>query len=142
MNALGLGAFHHVGVAVSDIQSAAGRLTTAYGAVPESEVFHDENQGVYVQFMKMAGLRIELIAPAAERSPLGSILRKGIALYHVCHEVDDLDATLERLTQAGATLVSPPKPAIAFQNRRVAFVVCERLQVEIVESEIAARRAE
>ncbi len=134
MNELGLGAFHHVGVAVKDIRAATARFSESYGAVADSEIFHDENQRVYVQLMKMGDLRIELLAPAAERSPVDQILDKGIAVYHVCHEVDDMEGTLQRLTKAGARTISPPKPAVAFDNRRVAFVMCEGFIVELLES--------
>ena len=62
-------------------------------------------------------------------------MRRGVAIYHTCHEVRDLDGELARLREAGCVVVSPPKPAVAFDLRRVAFVMCQGLMVELLESE-------
>ncbi|MBN2559852.1 MAG: VOC family protein [Phycisphaerae bacterium] len=129
-----MGKFHHVGVAVKDIRSAAERFASLFGAVLDSEVFHDENQQVRGQFIRLGDLRIELLEPAGEPSPLDAILKRGIAIYQVCHEVEDLDADLARLREAGVAVLSPPKPAIAFGGRRVAFVMCQGLMIELLEA--------
>lgn len=130
-----LGPFHHVGVAVKDLKAAVAQFQAAFGAVPESEVIHDEIQQVRLQFIKIGGLRIELLEPAADSSPLDALIKRGIAIYQTCHEVDDLDATLDHLKACGAKVLSPPKPAIAFGHRRVAFVICQGLVVELLEAE-------
>ena len=129
-----LGSFHHVGVAVPDIRAAAEQFSTLFGAVPESEIFHDPSQGVRGQFFRLGDLRLELLEPAAQPSPLDSLLKRGIALYQICHEVEDLDAELVRLRKAGATVLSEPKPAVAFDDRRVAFVMSLGLVVELLEA--------
>jgi len=128
-----LGAFHHVGVAVRNIEAAAAAYARAFGAVIESPIYHDENQRVRIQFMKMNDLRIELLEPAGEGSPVEAVLKRGLAVYHVCHEVADIDATLVQLKASGALIVSPAKPAVAFGGRRVAFVMCQGMMVELLE---------
>ncbi len=133
MNERLLGAFQHVGVAVKDLATAARKFASVFGAVPDSEVIYDPEQQVRLQFMNLGGLRIELLEPAGEPSPLDGILKRGIAIYHVCHEIENLDAELARLSQSGVAIVSPPKPAVAFGGRRVAFVMCEGLMIELVE---------
>jgi methylmalonyl-CoA/ethylmalonyl-CoA epimerase len=132
-NDLDWGRFHHVGVAVRDIRTAAERFCGMCGAVVESEVFHDPQQKVRVQFLKLGDLRIELIEPADAPSPLDSMLQRGVSLYQVCLEVGDLDATLACLREARVVLLSPPKPAVAFGGRRVAFVMCQSLVIELLE---------
>lgn len=129
-----LGPFHHVGVAVKDIRSAAEHFASAFGAQIESEIVHDPLQKVRLQFMRLAGLRIELLEPAADPSPLDTVLKRGLAIYHVCHEVGDLDAELARMSASGAAVISPPKPAVAFDGRRVAFVMCDGFMLELLES--------
>ena len=128
-----LGPLHHVGVAVRDIKAAAAQFEALLGADVESDIIHDPLQGVRAQFLTIGGLRIELLEPAADPSPLDSVLKRGVALYHTCHEVADLDATLARLTASGVKVVSPPKPAIAFANRRVAFIICQGMIIELLE---------
>lgn len=135
----GFGRFHHVGVAVKNIAQAASELSALFSAESESDVFHDENQGVRVKFMRLGDLRIELIEPAGTPSPVDSILKRGIAFYQVCYEVDDLGAELARLEAGGVSVLSPPKPAVAFGNRRVAFVMHEGLIIELLEAVPPAR---
>jgi methylmalonyl-CoA/ethylmalonyl-CoA epimerase len=50
-------------------------------------------------------------------------LRRGVKLYHVCYETDDLDDALATLREAGHRTVSAPAAAVAFDGRPVAFVM-------------------
>lgn len=129
-----IGTFHHVGVAVHDLQTAAAQFRDVLGAVVESDVIHDEIQQVRLQFVRLGGLRIELLEPAADRSPLDALLKRGIAFYQVCYEVNDLDVSLDRLKAGGAKVVSEAKPAVAFDQRRVAFVMCQGVMIELLEA--------
>lgn len=126
--------FHHVGVAVPQIETAAERFRSVFGAIADSPILHDPQQGVYIQFLKFGNAKVELLAPAGGNSPVDAMLRRGISIYHVCFEADDFDKRIEDWVKAGAILVSPPKPAVAFDQRRVAFVMCLGLMVELVES--------
>ncbi len=130
----GFGTFHHVGVAVKNLETAVEQFASLFGATRESEIIHDPAQGVRLQFVNLGSLRIEFLEPAATPSPLDSLLKRGIGMYQVCHEVRDLDAELARLRAGGATLVSPPKPAVAFDGRRVAFVSCQGMIIELLEA--------
>ena len=135
MSEPGLGRLDHVGIAVADLDAAVRTYARSFGAVAESETFLDENQQVRLRFMNLGGLRIELLQPDPEHSALENIVKRGIGLYHVCYEVDDLDDELERLKAGGVKVISPPKPAVAFGNRRVAFTMCQGLMVELLEAE-------
>ena len=129
-----LGRFDHVGVAVREIRQSVDMFARIYGAKVESELFHDPRQGVRIQFIRLGNLRVELLEPAAEPSPVDGVLKRGVALYHICHEVDDLDKALGELAAAKVTIVSPAKPAVAFNGRRVAFVMCQGLLGGLLES--------
>lgn len=128
------GRFHHLGVAVHNLAEAASGLCSLFSATVESEVFHDVNQGVRLQFLLLGGLRIELLEPAATPSPLDNFLKRGVAIYHAAYEVDGLDQRLSDLVSQGVVVASPPKSAIAFQGRRVAFVVWKGVMVELIEA--------
>ncbi len=133
MSVPSFGPLHHVGVAVRDIGRTIELFSALFGATPESEIVHDPNQGVRIQFIRIGDLRVELLEPAAKPSPIDGILSRGIALYHVCYEVSDLDARLAGWKGSAVSLVSAPKPAAAFGGRRVAFVMCQGLMVELIE---------
>ena len=139
---MSIGRFHHVGVAVRSIDAAAETMGRQFGAGSRSEVVHDPAQGVRVSFLSLGEVRIELIEPAAEPSPIDGVLKRGMGLYHLCYEVDDLDAALARLRADGAALVASPQPAAAFGGRRIAFVMSCGLMVELLESGAGSQTAE
>jgi len=126
-------AFHHVGLACRDlaVETAAHALL---GYSPEGAVFEDPHQRVRGSFQTLGPFRVELLEPLDEQSPLVSWLERGVRMYHVCYETDDLDAALGRLRGEGHRMVSAPAPAVAFDGRPVAFVMLRtRNLVELLE---------
>ena len=130
--------FHHVGLLTDDPRSAARRLELA-GFVAAESVF-DPLQGATLQLCREAngtGM-VELITPSAQNSGLHGLLkRRGDYMYHVCFEVSTL-AEGERSLQLDADdrliVVTPPREAILFDNRRVAFYAASGLGlVELLE---------
>ena len=101
-----------------------------------SEIFHDPLQKVNVVFLQPAeeGVQVELVAPAGAGSPVAPFLAKGGGLHHLCYEVDLLEPQIETMKRRKAVVIRPPKPAVAFGGRRIAWMVTrERLVVEYVE---------
>ena len=88
---------HHIGYLVKKLERA--RLAfEALGYGVEQETIRDEFRKVDIVFLSKDGYRIELVSPYAPDSVVsGLIARTGNAPYHVCYEVDDLDAAIERL---------------------------------------------
>jgi len=58
-------------------------------------------------------------------------LKRGGGLNHLCFEVDDVRAELDRARRQGAFIISPATPAIAFEKRLIAFLFYQ--EVGIVE---------
>jgi methylmalonyl-CoA/ethylmalonyl-CoA epimerase len=104
--------FHHVGLVVPSIR----------GACPSAPVQVEESQGVALAFVQLHGLRIELLEPLGERSPIARNVEKGIRLAHICYEVPDLDSTLALCRRSGFHRLAPPAPARTFQGRRIVWV--------------------
>jgi methylmalonyl-CoA/ethylmalonyl-CoA epimerase len=133
--------FHHVGVACHAEAFARGterQNLDLLGYYPEGEEWLDEQLGMRGQFMvggSGAGApRVELVAPYGEQSPVKSWLSQGVKLYHLGFIADDLRTEIERLRAQRAKLMFPPTPAVAFGNRRVAFVMLPNsLLVEFIE---------
>ena len=111
--------FHHIGIACDNIEAETQRLSTIHEIVKKSPVVFDKKQNAELILLTLAdGTKLELVAgPQVE-----TFLRKKITYYHLCFEVPDIDAELERLIAAGAILLSPPTPAPLFDNRPVAFL--------------------
>lgn len=140
-DALGAPRFHHLGVAVRDLQRGAESLARLFGFRVLAGPFDDPLQGVAVSFVGSGApgeILYELVAPLAGGgpSPIDRILERGNTSYHVCYEVRDLDETLARFLAEGCARISGPVAAVAFGGRRIAWVVMPtRHIVELLEAE-------
>lgn len=132
--------FHHTGIAVEDIAKGAAWWTSFAGYRQESAIIHDPVQKVRVQFfVRDDGHRIELVEPAADDSPVRRFLgSEAGGLYHLCYEVDDLDAKMAELRAAGAFPLGKPQPAVAFDGRAIVFMMTPGRQIlELVQAATA-----
>lgn len=132
---------HHLGVAVPDVAAAIPVYESLLGRRLLSGPFDDPIQRVRVCFLGLEGSQdvlIELIAPIAEDAPVHQYLKKGLAAYHVCYEAQDIEATVAALRTKGCMVISGPVPAVAFDGRRIAWLMLPTRQViELVEAEKA-----
>lgn len=134
-------AFHHVGVACRSIEREA-RPLLALGYAHEGEVFEDPLQGIRGRFLAGAGPRMELLEPLPGSTTLDPFLSRGVKMYHHAYETPDLEAALEWHLSQRARTVSPPKPAVAFGGRRVAFLALPTLFIiELIETPDPAEHA-
>jgi methylmalonyl-CoA/ethylmalonyl-CoA epimerase len=134
--------FHHVGLACEDIEveRAAHRLL-AY--TDEGLVFVDPRQRIRGCFMVQGGMRIELLQPEGEGSPLRPHLTRGIKMYHQAFETDAIEASIDELRRGGAALAVPPTPAVAFGGRPIAFLMLRTtMLVELIQAPLPSDAAE
>lgn len=134
--------FLHVGVAVSSLDQTTALLSALLGYKVVAGPFNDPVQKVTVNFLAKSDkdlAEIELIAPAAEDSPIRSILNKtGGGAYHLCFETNDIDAAVAHAGNMGCVIVASPVPAVAFEGRRIAWIYTPSRQLfELVESKTA-----
>ena len=123
--------FHHIGIACSDIASALSSLSSLYEVTSHTPVIYDSLQDAQLCLIRTNnGLTFELVSGG---QAIGFI-KKHMAYYHVCYTVTDLDAAIEQLTTSGAMLFVPPKPAILFDGRRVAFLMTNIGMMELLEA--------
>jgi methylmalonyl-CoA/ethylmalonyl-CoA epimerase len=129
---------HHVGFVVADIASAMPGFLRSLGATWDSQIFADPNQKVKVAFLttRAGDAQVELVEPDGADSPVLRFLNeKGGGLHHACYEVGDLEQELNDFRSRGSLIVKRPKPAVAFQGRRIAWVLTpEKLLVELLEA--------
>lgn len=126
--------FHHLGVACRDIDREL-ESWTRLGYRPEGDRFTDPIQKIHGLFIVGLGPRLELLSPAGEGSPIDGVLARGGKIYHQGFEAFDFDAALRDITAAGARVVQPPAPAVAFGGRRIVFAMTASLNlIEIIEA--------
>jgi len=123
---------HHIGIAVTSIAEGASHMRRFYGSRigREHEPVHDPLQDADLQLFEMTdGSRMELVAGR----PVLSTIGKGLSIHHVCYEVDSVQRAVDEWYEQGAVLVSPPKPAVLFGGRLVAFVLTPLGLVEFLD---------
>ncbi len=112
---------HHVGLAVDDLDGALDTYERLFGARLEQRS-RVEEQGVEAASIRVGESRLELLGALGEDTPVGRFLAKrGPGMHHVAYEVDDLPATLARLSKAGAELIDET-PRRGMFGLEVAFV--------------------
>ena len=114
----------HIGYAVKRID----RAITAFQKLGyEFEpVIDDTARNVKLAFGNKDGYSIELVAPLDKKqgSPVDQYLNNTIGTpYHICYESENFDIEVDELVKQGYKVVIDPKPAIAFGNRRVVFMM-------------------
>lgn len=128
---------HHIGFVVSDIHKTIEAFAKSIGATWDGKAFLDPLQRSRVAFLQTecpADALIELIEPAGTDSPVFPFLQKGGGLHHLCYGVVGLDNYLSKMRTRGAVILQPPLPAVAFEGRRIAWVVtAQRMLLEFLE---------
>ena len=129
---------HHIGFVVASIAASAEGFVSSLGGSWDGLIFEDPIQKVKVTFLtpRPCEPRVELIEPASDDSPVRKfLLQKGGGLHHFCYETSDLEAEMKDMRSRRAMLVRNPQPAVAFNGRRIAWLLTrENLLVELLEA--------
>jgi methylmalonyl-CoA/ethylmalonyl-CoA epimerase len=111
----------HVGVAVSDLDSATALYVGTLG-MPMAHRERVDSQGVEAALLDVGDGHVELLQPLGPDTAVGKFIeRRGEGLHHVAYAVEDIEATLERLRDAGLELIDE-QPRVGIRGSRVAFV--------------------
>jgi methylmalonyl-CoA/ethylmalonyl-CoA epimerase len=115
------GRIDHIGVAVEDIDAALELYEGAF-AMPLAHRETVEAQGVEAVLLDVGEGHVELLRPLGPETAVGKYLeRKGPGLHHVAYAVEDIDATLRSLSDAGIELIDS-EPRVGIRESRVAFL--------------------
>lgn len=129
---------HHIGVVVPSITSVIESFCLSVKGAGWSKTWHDPIQRVRVAFIYPAipgEPSIELVEPAEEKASVWKFLERGGGFHHVCYEVGNLNAELAAANARGETVIRRPQPAVAFDGRRIAWIVTkEKLLFEYLEA--------
>jgi methylmalonyl-CoA/ethylmalonyl-CoA epimerase len=123
---------HHIGIACKNIEEEIESISRIHDVIMQSPKVFDEAQNAELVLLTLAdGTNIELISG----KQVETFIKKNITYYHLCFEVDDINAEIKRLVNEAAFLISPPKPALLFDNRLVAFLNVSYGMIELLNSE-------
>ncbi|WP_313131399.1 VOC family protein [Anaerocolumna sp.] len=119
---------HHIAYAVSSIENSKAHFELL-GFSEIKKTIEDINRKIKICFLENReggnNTVIELIESIDETSPISNLVKKmsGVATpYHICYEVDDIEDVVEEYKKLGFILTQNAAPAIAIDNRKVAFM--------------------
>ena len=112
---------HHIGIVVNNIQDSLGEFSKFIKFDETTIPTLVGSQKVNVCFMKLDTIRIELIEPIGNESPVKKFLEKGGGFNHICFEVEDLSKTIDEIIFEGGRLII--SPVEGFEGRKIAFVL-------------------
>ena len=110
----------HIGIVVHDIQESLKVYEKALG-LPLKEIRGVPDQQVQVAFLPIGESNVELVQPTSDDTGIAKFLdKRGEGIHHICVEVEDIEAALERLKAHQVPLIdeAPRRGA----HGRVAFV--------------------
>jgi methylmalonyl-CoA/ethylmalonyl-CoA epimerase len=115
------GLIDHIGVATDDLDASLALYEGSF----EMPLAHREtvsDQGVEAVLLDVGECHVELLRPLGPETPVGKFLeRKGPGLHHVAYRVEDIDATLASLREAGIELIDA-EARTGIRRSRVAFL--------------------
>jgi len=118
-----IGRLNHVAIVVPDLGAAAANYKNNLGAMvtPPKDL---PDHGVTTVFVELPNTKIELLHPLGEDSPVENFLLNNPSggMHHVCYEVEDIQAAIERLVEQGARVLGDGKPRIGAHGLPVVFL--------------------
>jgi methylmalonyl-CoA/ethylmalonyl-CoA epimerase len=112
---------NHLAIVVEDMEKALGFWRDALG-LTLGKVERNDSEEVDIAFLPLGESEIELLAPINETSGVAKYLAKrGAGTHHLCIEVDDIVATMERLRANGIELINDA-PKTNAEGTRYAFI--------------------
>ena len=130
---------NHLAIVVEDLPSALSFWRDALG-LPLSSVSRNEGEEVDIAFLPLESGEIELLAPINDTSGVARYLAKrGAGMHHVCIEVNDIMATMQRLRDHGVELLNDT-PKLDDKGTRYCFIHPKSASGVLVELyQVAAR---
>jgi methylmalonyl-CoA/ethylmalonyl-CoA epimerase len=111
----------HIGVATEDLEVALELYEKTF-SMPLVHRETVESQGVEAALLDVGDGHVELLRPLGPDTPVGKYLDKeGPGLHHVAYAVDDINAVLDKLKDAGVELIDQ-EPRQGIRNSQVAFL--------------------
>ena len=134
-----IGRLNHVAIVVPDLEEAAALYREVLGATVSDPQLLPEH-GVVTVFVELDNVRIELLHPLGNASPVEKFLARNPAggVHHLCYEVQDIIAARDQLERRGARVLGDGKPKEGAHGKPVLFLhpkdFCGTL-IELEESE-------
>ena len=115
------GRIDHIGIAVNDLDAAVELYGGSFDMAEQHRETVEE-QGVEAILLEVGEGHIELIKPLGPDTGVAKFIeRNGEGMHHVAYQVDDIDAALQQVRDAGLRLIDE-EPRTGIRGSRVAFL--------------------
>ena len=127
---------NHIAIAVPDIKEAALKWQQALN-MKKSEIIILEEHGVKVVFLEFSNLKIELLEPLDNESPISKFLEKNPkgGMHHICFEVEKITETINSLKNKNINILGDGNPKVGAHDKPVVFIHPNDLSGTLVELE-------
>ena len=111
----------HIAHVVPDLESALESYQRTLAIAPEHRETL-ESEAVELAFLPLGNSLLELISPLEKNQSLTRFLdKRGSSLHHIAYRVPSVETELERLAQAGVSLIDKaPRPGS--RGKLIAFI--------------------
>jgi len=115
------GEIDHIGVAVEDLDESIALYRDRLG-MREQHRETVEEFGVEAALLEIGDAHVELLTPIGSDSAVARFLEKnGPGMHHVAYRTEDIDAELQRMSEAGIRMIDE-QARTGIRDSRVAFV--------------------
>ena len=127
---------NHIAIAVPNVKEAALKWQQALN-MKKSEIIILEEHGVKVVFLEFSNLKIELLEPLNNKSPISKFLEKNPkgGMHHICFEVEKITETINSLKNKNINILGDGNPKIGAHNKPVVFLDPNDLSGTLIELE-------
>ena len=127
---------NHIAIAVPNVKEAALKWQQALN-MKKSEIIILEEHGVKVVFLEFSNLKIELLEPLNNKSPISKFLEKNPkgGMHHICFEVEKITETINSLKNKNINILGDGNPKIGAHDKPVVFIHPNDLSGTLVELE-------
>lgn len=126
----------HIGIAVRNLEEVIPYYTETLGC-PLLKIEEVASQKVRVAFIDAGNIKLELLEPMDESSPIAKFMdKRGEGIHHIAFGVEDIDSRMAELREKGVQLLSEEaKPGaggamVAFLHPKssngVLYELCEK----------------
>ncbi|MDY6915237.1 MAG: methylmalonyl-CoA epimerase [Candidatus Cloacimonadota bacterium] len=110
----------HIGIAVEDLDEAIALYEKMGLKLAGTEIVED--QKVKVAFFPIGEIRLELLEPTNEESPIAKFIqKKGAGIHHIAFKTDDTASELKQIENNGLKLIDK-KPRAGAHNTKIGFL--------------------
>ena len=127
---------NQIAIAVTNVKDAALKWQQALN-MKKSEIIILEEHGVKVVFLEFSNLKIELLEPLDNKSPISKFLEKNPkgGMHHICFEVEKIRETINSLKNKNINILGDGNPKIGAHDKPVVFIHPNDLSGTLVELE-------